>query len=85
MRAAVSREECCRDTCCPHSEAVALKEAVDGNVSFLGKAEKLSQVSASHLHLQTAAGWLGERAQELAAHYHLSVGPALQACSCCHL
>lgn len=27
----------------------------------------------------------GERAQELAAHYHLDVGPALEACPCCHL
>lgn len=58
------------------------------NASSLRKEEKLSQISANYLHLQTAAGWLGgggERAQELAAHYHLDVGPALEACPRCHL
>lgn len=56
-----------------------------GDASFRVKEERLSQVLTSHLHLQTAAGWLGERARELATHYHLSVGPALEACPCCHL
>lgn len=31
------------------------------NASSLRKEEKLSQISANYLHLQTAAGWLGGR------------------------
>lgn len=59
--------------------------ALMGNASSLRKEEKLSQISTNHLYLQTAARRLGERAQELAAHYHLDVGLALEACPCCHL
>lgn len=72
----------------PHGESLARVEALSTDGQCILSKEggeavpDLSQLPPSPNSSRVAGG---ERAQELAAHYHLDVGPALEACPRCHL